>query len=83
MRGQTVPDDRLPYTPASLTRNEVHIGYLPMAPLDRLMWLRNALVALKGPLAGEPGLQENLQKHLFNEETDIRVLGKLNSPVMP
>ena len=78
-----MPDDRLPYTPASLVRDEVHIGYLPIAPLDRLMWLRNALVALKGPLAGEPGLQENLQKHLFNEETDNRVLGKLNPLVTP
>jgi type VI secretion system protein ImpB len=78
-----VPNDRLPDTPASLARDEVHIGYLPIPPLDRLMWLRNALVALKGPLAGEPGLQENLQKHLFNEETDNRVLGKLNSPITP
>jgi len=31
--------------------------------------------------AGEPGLRENLQQHLFNEETDNRVLGKLNPPV--
>jgi type VI secretion system protein ImpB len=54
---------------------------LPIPPLDRLMWLRNALVALNGPLAGEPGLRENLQQHLFNEETDNRVLGKLNPPV--
>lgn len=78
-----MPNDRLPYTPAALARDGVHIGYLPVPPLDRLMWLRNALVALKGPLAGEPGLQENLQKHLFNEETDSRVLGKLNIPVPP
>ncbi|WP_279646888.1 type VI secretion system contractile sheath small subunit [Pseudomonas cyclaminis] len=47
--------------------------------MDRLMALRNALVALKGPLAGEPGMQENLQKQLFNEEADNRVLGKLNT----
>ncbi|MFL1493583.1 type VI secretion system contractile sheath small subunit [Pseudomonas antarctica] len=46
--------------------------------MDRLMELRDALVALKGPLADDPALQENLQKHLFNEEADIRVLGHLN-----
>ncbi|MCT4497965.1 hypothetical protein N0U25_09185 [Pseudomonas sivasensis] len=51
--------------------------------MDRLMSLRNALVALKGPLSGEPGLLENLQKHMFNEETDIRVLGKLNTAYIP
>ncbi|MCS3515525.1 type VI secretion system protein ImpB [Pseudomonas grimontii] len=76
-----MPNDRLPGTPASLARDGVHISYLPIPPLDRLMWLRNALVALNGPLAGEPGLRENLQQHLFNEETDNRVLGKLNPPV--
>ncbi len=76
-----MPNDRLPDTPTSLARDEVHIGYLSVPPLDRLMWLRNALVALKGPLAGEPALQENLQRHLFNEETDNRVLGKLNPAV--
>jgi type VI secretion system protein ImpB len=73
-----VPNDRLPDIPASSARDEVHIGYLPTPPLDRLMALRNALVALKGPLAGEPGMQENLQKQLFSEETDDRVLGKQN-----
>jgi type VI secretion system protein ImpB len=78
-----VPNDRLPDTPAALIRDEVHIGYLPIPPLDRLMSLRNALVALKGPLSGEPGLLENLQKHMFNEETDIRVLGKLNTAYIP
>jgi type VI secretion system protein ImpB len=74
-----VPNHHLLDTPASLARDEVHIGYLPIPPLDRLMALRNALVALKGPLAGEPGMQENLQKQLFNEEADNRVLGKLNT----
>ncbi|KAF2407326.1 hypothetical protein PSAN_42550 [Pseudomonas antarctica] len=51
---------------------------IPVPRLDRLMELRDALVALKGPLADDPALQENLQKHLFNEEADIRVLGHLN-----
>ncbi len=48
--------------------------------LDRLRGLRDALVALKGPLADEPGMQENLQKRLFNEEVDSRVLGKISVP---
>ncbi|WP_448651226.1 hypothetical protein ACSHWC_25815 [Pseudomonas fluorescens] len=43
------------------------------------MELRDALVALKGPLADDRVLQENLQRHLFNEETDTRVLGHLNT----
>ncbi|MBA1429796.1 type VI secretion system contractile sheath small subunit [Pseudomonas fluorescens] len=56
-------------------------GLAVAAPrLDRLMGLRNALVALKGPLADEPGMQENLQKRLFNEEVDSRVLGKISLP---
>lgn len=48
--------------------------------LDRLMGLRDALVALKGPLADEPGMQENLHKRLFNEELDSLVLGKVSTP---
>ncbi|AZE89408.1 type VI secretion system contractile sheath small subunit [Pseudomonas orientalis] len=48
--------------------------------LDRLMGLRDALVALKGPLADEPGMQESLQKHLFNEELNSLVLGKISTP---
>lgn len=55
---------------------------LPLPALERLMGLRDALVALKGPLADDPELRENLQKHLFNEETDCRVLGKVNIPDM-
>nr|WP_256657726.1 type VI secretion system contractile sheath small subunit [Pseudomonas sp. R5-89-07] len=51
-----------------------------MPRLDRLMGLRDALVALKGPLAEEPGMQENLQKRLINEEVDTLVLGKLSTP---
>nr|WP_256593118.1 type VI secretion system contractile sheath small subunit [Pseudomonas sp. 2822-15] len=49
--------------------------------MDRLMALRDALVALKGPLADDPALQENLQRQLFNEETDSRVLGCICTPL--
>jgi type VI secretion system protein ImpB len=45
------------------------------------MALRDALVALKGPLADDPELQENLQRQLFNEETDTRVLGRICTPL--
>lgn len=45
------------------------------------MALRDALVALKGPLADDPALQENLQRQLFNEETDRRVLGRICTPL--
>ena len=65
-----MPNDVSLDPPVSLARDEVHIGYLPIAPLDRLMTLRNALVALNGPLAGEPGMQETLRRHVFNELTD-------------
>ncbi|WP_256262068.1 type VI secretion system contractile sheath small subunit [Pseudomonas costantinii] len=50
--------------------------------MDRLMGLRDALVALKGPLANDSALRENLQKRLFNEEVDNRVLGKISSPCL-
>lgn len=57
-----------------------HLGYLPspVPDMDRLMELRDALVALKGPLANEPGWRENLLKRLFNADTDDRVLGKVS-----
>ncbi|MFL1390890.1 hypothetical protein ACI77F_24805 [Pseudomonas tritici] len=61
----------------ALTRAEVHAGYVSKLPLDRLMGLRDALVALKGPLASEPGLQENLHRRFLDEETRNRVLGKV------
>ncbi|NLT87748.1 MAG: hypothetical protein GXW93_07730 [Pseudomonas lactis] len=51
---------------------------VPLPRLDRLMALRDALVALKGPLADDPRLREDLQARLFNEETHSRVLGKIN-----
>ncbi|WP_257236856.1 type VI secretion system contractile sheath small subunit [Pseudomonas aylmerensis] len=49
--------------------------------MERLMELRDALVALKGPLASDTGLQADLRKRLFNDETDDRVLGKLSVQV--
>ena len=61
----------------ALSRADVHVGYVSILPLDRLMGLRDALVALKGPLASEPGLQENLQRRFLDEETRNRVLGKV------
>lgn len=80
-----MPDDISLDPAAGLGRAEVHIGYLPQPRLDRLMGLRDALVALKGPLANEPGLQEGLQRRWLNEEVDNRVLGhvcRLPSPVI-
>lgn len=78
-----MPDDIPLDTRAFPVRDKVHVGYLPVPQLDRLMGLRDALVALKGPLASEPGLQENLQMRLFNEEMNNRVLGKLYRPLSP
>lgn len=43
------------------------------------MGLRDALVALKGPLANDPKLREDLEARLFNEEASSRVLGKINA----
>ncbi len=54
---------------------------IPAPRLDRLMALRDALVALKGPLADDPALRENLQRQLFNEEADSRVLGRISTPL--
>ncbi|MEX5510898.1 MULTISPECIES: type VI secretion system contractile sheath small subunit [Pseudomonas] len=48
--------------------------------MDRLMALRDALVALKGPLADDPRLREDLHERLFNEEANNRVLGKVSPP---
>ena len=57
---------------------QVHVGYIPMPTLDRLMELRDALVALKGPLANDPRLRESVQKSLINAENHERVLGKVS-----
>ena len=63
-----------PSSPAS-------VGYVPVPKLDRLMELRDALVVLKGPLANNPSLRENVQNLLINEETNDRVLGKVSAPL--
>lgn len=57
---------------------QVHVGYIPMPTLDRLMELRDALVALKGPLASDPLLRESVQNSLINAENHERVLGKVS-----
>jgi type VI secretion system protein ImpB len=80
---RTLEDNAVPDDISLDTRDEVHVGYLPGPPLHRLMELRNALLALNGPLGSDPGLQANLRKHWFNEETSDRVLGKLNGAVSP
>ncbi|MDL2185657.1 type VI secretion system contractile sheath small subunit [Pseudomonas sp. ChxA] len=49
--------------------------------MDRLMALRDALVALKGPLANDSALQENLHRQLFNDEANSRVLGRISTPL--
>ncbi|WP_352231437.1 type VI secretion system contractile sheath small subunit [Pseudomonas sp. ChxA] len=54
---------------------------IPTPKLDRLMALRDALVALKGPLANDSALQENLHRQLFNDEANSRVLGRISTPL--
>ncbi|XQP56084.1 type VI secretion system contractile sheath small subunit [Pseudomonas fluorescens] len=54
---------------------------IPTPKLDRLMALRDALVALKGPLANDPALHENLHRQLFNDEANSRVLGRISTPL--
>lgn len=46
------------------------------APLSKLMALRDALVALKGPLSDEPGFRQVIESALLNNEVHERVLGK-------
>ncbi|VVO00556.1 type VI secretion system contractile sheath small subunit [Pseudomonas fluorescens] len=50
---------------------------LPLPQLNKLRELRNALVALKGPLAEKPGLRERIEWGLFNNEANDRMLGKV------
>jgi type VI secretion system protein ImpB len=69
-----VPDEQLP-----VAAEPVHVGYIPLPTLDRLMELRDALVALKGPLASDPQLRESVHKSLINAENHERVLGKVCS----
>ncbi|NWA25018.1 type VI secretion system contractile sheath small subunit [Pseudomonas gingeri] len=48
----------------------------PAPPLSKLMALRDALVALKGPLSNEPGFRQVIESVLLNNEVHERVLGK-------
>ena len=48
-----------------------------MPELSKLMTLRNALVALKGPLANTPGSRQLTEQLLQNNDFYERVLGKL------
>jgi len=50
---------------------------LPLPQLNTLRALRNALVALKGPLAENPRLRERIEWGLFNNEVYDRMLGKV------
>ncbi|WEX19158.1 type VI secretion system contractile sheath small subunit [Pseudomonas sp. G11] len=45
--------------------------------MERLMELRNALVALKGPLSNDPKVRENLQERLLSDELHNRILGQV------
>lgn len=68
-----MPDHVSGSLPAPLAHDDLH----QCAPkLDRLMALRDAPVALNGPLASDPQRRENLRKRLLSAEVDDRVLGK-------
>lgn len=82
-RSIILPETTSPLSSASLVSGKPSgvpdAQELPVPQLNKLMELRDALVALKGPLANEPGLRESIESQLFNSETNDRVLGK---PVM-
>ncbi len=83
MSDHRLPAPSISEAVACLSLDKVNVGYLPLPKLDRLMGLRDALVVLKGPLANDPSLRENLQNLLINEETNDRVLGKISSHLPP
>ncbi len=64
----------IPGTSGSSPGNGVALNSAP--PLIKLMALRNALVALKGPLSNEPGFRQVIESVLLNNEVHERVLGK-------
>ena len=80
-----MPTESLPDAPSTPAREQPHVSYVPMPTLDRLMGLRDALVALKGPLSNDPRVRENLQRQLFSEEHCKRILGSASPqpPVHP
>lgn len=53
------------------------------AGLHRLMGLRDAVVALNGPLSDDPGLRDNLHKQLLSEENHDRILGVVSHSSAP
>jgi predicted component of type VI protein secretion system len=72
-----VTNDLLP-APSSLpVPDPVHAG------LHRLMGLRDAVVALNGPLSDDPGLRDNLHKQLLSEENHDRILGVVSHSSAP
>ena len=79
-KDDAVRDDLLLDAPVPLTREQVHLGYIPVPRLERLMGLRNALVALKGPLSSDPKVRENLQEQLLSDELQNRILGQVSQP---
>ena len=76
-KDDAVRDDLLLDAPFPLTHEHVHLGYIPIPRLERLMELRNALVALKGPLSNDPKVRENLQERLLSDELQNRILGQV------
>jgi len=74
-----VPTESFPDTPSTPAREQVHVSYVPMPSLDRLMGLRDALVALKGPLSNDPRVRESLQRRLLSEEHSKRILGSAST----
>ena len=72
-----MPNDLLPDPPSLLMPEQLHVG------LHRLMGLRDAVVALNGPLSNDPGLRDNLHKQLLSEENHDRILGVVSHSSAP
>lgn len=76
-----MPDNSLDHLPLAVG-DEPHVGCL-MVTLDRLMGLRDVLVALNGPLANDPRFRENLHKHLFNDKANSVELDDHGARLVP
>ncbi|MGU9857209.1 hypothetical protein [Pseudomonas sp. LF245] len=72
-----MPNDLLPETHSLQMPEQLHVG------LHRLMGLRDAVVALNGPLSDDPGLRDNLHKQLLSEESRDRILGVVSHSSTP
>ena len=74
-------------SPLTLDRPALADGYtelsVPLPQLQRLRALRDALMALKGPLGERTELRENLERALLSSESRERVLGKQVAPPLP